>query len=819
MFNIYKDLQYAIRTLVRNRGFAATALITLALGMGATTAMFSVVDAVLLRPLPYRDPQRLLSFFDDLSQQGYPRARVSPPEYLDFKAQKDLFRDVAAFNETAFNLSGNRSGARQLNGILTTYNLFSLLGTKPFLGRTFLPEEDRPGANHVVLLSYGFWQSEFAGNREIFGRTLRLDGEPYTVVGVMPPGFSFPDKRLTEAGADALAPIDFWAPRAFTAQELTPRGARYLLVVARLQPEVSLRRVNGELHILADQDARQYPNDMRGLSRFFAEPLQESNTDDVRSGLLLLLCAVGFVLLIACANVANLLLSRANARQREIAVRMALGAHRRRILRQLLTESALLSIAGGMLGIGLAATSFTLLKLVIPPALSVSTSLHFNLWMFAFGVLVCVLSSFLFGLAPALQISKRDLNEALREGGRGSTGSRHLLGNSFVIGEIALSLMLLVGAGLLLKSFSNLQRVNPGFQPAHVLTLDFDMAEPRYRDSNVRTRFIERVLERVRALPGVQSAGFAGGLPLTSRGWTEDVTPENSVRWRNLPANPIYRVVTPGYLEAMGIKLIRGRFFDMRDREDALPVAIINLKAAQDFWPNQDPIGKRLKLGRQDSGDPWMQVIGVTGNVKHGALTEAPRQEIYCSYLQSKSSLQWQRFLAVRTSGNPQKIVGQLRRIASDVDSDEPLNHVMLLSDIVEAETHETRMQSTLLVLFAALALIMATVGIYGVMAYLVTQRTQEIGLRMALGAHRRQIVGLVLKRGLTLTLVGTSIGVFAASMFTRFLRSLLFGVSPIDIGIMAGISTLLALTAICACLVPAHRAASVDPVEALRAE
>jgi putative ABC transport system permease protein len=577
--------------------------------------------------------------------------------------------------------------------------------------------------------------------------------------------------------------------------------------------------VNAELEILANQNVQQYPDGMRGVSQYFAEPLQKSNTHEVKRGLLMLMIAVTFILLIACANVANLLLSRAAARRREIALRAALGAGRSRILRQLLTESALLSIAGGIFGICVAVASFAFLKHLIPADLFYSATLHFNVKAFAFAILVCLASSVLFGLAPALQISKTDLNEALREGARGSTATRQLLGSAFVAGEIALSLMLLVGAGLLLKSLSNLRHVDPGFQPAHVLTLDFDMAEPRYRNPDVRTHFIERVLEAVRTSAGVQNAGFTGDLPLTSRGWTEEVTPENTAVWRNAPASPIYQVVTPGYLQAMGIRLIRGRFFDSRDRQNAPPVAIINLKTAQDFWPNQDAVGKRLKLGGQNSVNPWMQVIGVMGNVKHTGLADASRQEIYCPYLQAKSSLQWQRFLVVRTSGDPLGIVKQIRHIAGDLDRDEPLNHVKLLSDIVDAETQQSETQSTLLGIFAALALIMASIGIYGVMAYLVTQRTQEIGVRMALGAQKREIFGLVLKRGMKLALVGAIIGVFGAYFLTRLLRSLLFDVSPIEFGILAGVTTLLALSAVCACLVPARRAASIDPVEALRME
>jgi putative ABC transport system permease protein len=809
--NFRRNIGFGFRQLRRNPGFSSVAILIIALGIGATTAMFSVVDAVLLRPLPYRDPHRLVTFFEDLGRIGYPRARVSPPTYLNLKAQRQVFQDVAAVNESAFNLSGNNSGAQQLNGILATYNLFSVLGVNPLLGRTFLPQEDQPGANQVVVLSYAFWQSRFGGDAGIIGQTLRLNAEPFTVIGVMPPGFSFPEKEFNS--------VDLWTPRAFTSEELTPHRGRYLLVVGRLNSGVNLNQVNAGLRILADQEIREYPDDMQGVSRFFAEPLQQSDTHEAKSGLLMLLLAGGFIFLIACANVANLLLSRAAARRREIALRAALGAGRGRIISQLLTESGLLSITGGILGTCLAVASFGLLKYLVPADLSHSTLLHFNLPVLVFTILICLGSSFLFGLAPALQISKTDLNEALREAGRGSTISKHVLGNTFVAAEIALSLMLLVGCGLLLKSLYKLPQVDPGFQSTHVLTLDFDMAEPRYRDWNVRMKFQKQLLEQVRALPGVESAGLTGDLPLTSKGWNEDVTPEGSSAHRDRPANVIYGVITPGYLEALGVRLLHGRYFDDRDGENAPLVAIVNQKAAQDFWPNQNPIGKRLKLGRLDSNHPWLQVVGVTADVRHAGLIEPAREGVYCPYLQARSTLQWQRFLVVKTNADPLGILGELRRVAVSIDAEEPLNHIMTTTDMLERETAQNRMRTTLLGVLAGLALIMASAGIYGVMAYLVAQRTQEIGVRMALGAQKKSILGMVLKRGLRLASIGTIVGVCGAFALTRLLGSLLFGVSPTDIGVLACVTGVLALAATLACLVPAQRAASIDPIEALRTE
>jgi predicted permease len=811
--DIWNDIRYGVRTLLRSPGFTAVAILTLTLGIGATTAIFSVVDAVLLHSLPYRDPQRLVSFFEDLGRLGYPRTRVSPPTYVDLKAQTQVFEDVAAVNETGFNLNGkNTGGARQLAGALVTHNLFAVLGISPLIGTSFLPEEDRPGADHVVLLSFSLWRNEFGGTPGIVGQTIRLNGEPYTVKGVMPAAFSFPDMEPNA--------IDVWTPRAFTSQELAARQARYLISVGRLRSGTSLEQANAALRIMESQNVRQYPNDMRGVSRFFAEPLRESYTHDSKDGLMMLMAAVGFILLIACANVANLLLSRAAGRRPEVALRMALGAGTSRILRQLLTESALLSFMGGVMGTCAAIGSFAFLKHLIPEDLSRTVVLSFNLPIFGFTILVSFVSSILFGLAPALHTSNVDLNEALRAGGWGSTGSRKTLGSAFVVGEVALSLVLLVCAGLLLKSLSRLQHVDPGFQTIHVLTLDFDWAEPKYRDWDERTRFVERVLERTRSLPGVDSVGLAGGLPLTSKGGLrQEVTPEGTSTSNDGPDSTVYRVITPGYLETLKVPLLQGRLFDSRDREGAPPVAVVNQKAAKDFWPNQDPIGKRLKLGRPAGNSPWIQVVGVAANVRQVGLNEPPRHEIYCPYLQARESWQWTRFLVLRTKGDPLNILTGLRQVAAGIDPDEPLNHVLTMDAIVEQETHQSAIRTVLLSSLASLALILAGVGIYGVMSYLVTQRRREIGVRMALGAQPGQVLGLFLRHGMALVSVGLVIGICASLGLARLMSSLLFEVSPTDSLVIANVSLVLVIVALVACAIPAKRAASIDPTNSLRAE
>jgi putative ABC transport system permease protein len=808
----WQDLRFASRVLRKSPVFTAVAVLTLTLGIGATTAIFSVVDAVLIRSLPYRDPQRLVSFFEDLGKLGYPRLRVTPATYVDLRAQTQLFEDVAAVNESGFNLSSGTGEARQLNAALVTYNLFAVLGTKPLIGTAFLPDEDRPGANHVVLLSFAIWQSDFAGSAAIIGQNIRLNDELYSVKGVMPPGFSFPDKELNS--------IQIWVPRAFTPQELAARNARYLLAVGRLRPRISIDEVNAALRVLASDDARQYPDDMRGVSRFFAEPLQESNTHDAKHGLVMLMTAVGFILMIVCANVANLLLSRAAGRRREIVLRTTLGASTGRIVRQLLVESTLLSVLGGVLGTSVAISSFAFLKHLIPEDLQHTTSLTFNVPVFGFSVLVSLVCGSLFGLAPARQTAKVDLNQVLQEGGRRSSGSRQKLNDVFVVAEMALSLVLLVCAGLTLKSFWNLRRVDPGFQAAHVLTLDFDLAEPKYRDWLQRTQFLQRVLDGTRALPGVQSAGLTGGMPLTSKGGLrEEATPEGSSTWNEIPATVVYRVITPGFLETLRVPLIRGRLFDSRDREQQLQVVIVNQKAAQDFWPNRDPIGKRLKFGRADGNSPWLQVVGVTRDIKEVGLNEPTRYEVYCPYSQSRATWEWPRFLVLRTTGEPLQIQEELRRLVAGIDPEEPLNDVMTMSEIVDRETSQTATQAALLSGLAALALIIAGVGIYGVMAYLVSQRTNEMGIRMALGAHPHNILSLVLSHGTRLVLAGVAAGIVIACMLTRLMGTLLFGVSPFDPFTFAAVTLVLTFVALAACYIPALRATRVDPMVALRYE
>jgi putative ABC transport system permease protein len=813
MRTLIQDLRYGLRLLARSPGFTAIALLTLTLGIGATAAIFSVVDAVLLRSLPYREPQRLVSLFEDNSGAGFPRNTPAPGNYADCKAQTQIFEDAAAITERVYNLTGGPGGRsgdpEELQGAAVTENLFSMLGVKPVVGRVFLPEEDRPGAGRVALISHGLWKRRFGGDLSLVGRDVLLNGEKYTVVGVMPSGFSYPFKDT-----------EIWSPRAFTPEQLTNRGMHYLQVVARLRTGVTLAKANAELEVLSKRLARAYPETNREIRRFFAEPLHETYTRDARSGLIVLMAAVAFILLIACANIANLLLSRATRRQREIAVRTALGAGRARIVRQMLTESALLAVGGGLLGILLADWCFNFLKNLIPVDLSRAVSLTLDLRVLGFAVLISLVSSFLFGMAPALQVSKLDLNDVLKEGGRGSAGPRRrIFRNLLVVGEVALSLMLLVGSGLLLESFSRLRGLDPGFRSDHVLTVRLEVPGTRYGEFAKRSEFFERVLERVRALPGVKVAGFTSALPLTWDGGTSGFTPEGMALDPNISYDANNRVVTPGYFEAMRIPLRRGRLFDKSDGQDASPVAIINETMARKFWPNQDAVGKRFKFGSPQDKTSWSRIAGVVGDVRQMRLNEAPRQEMYFPYWQAKDNWMVPRDLSIRTSRDPLSLAGAVRQAVWSVDRDQPVSNVMTLDDLLDQEVAQRRVQAALLGSLAALALILACVGIYGVLSYLVTQRTQEIGIRVALGANATAVFRTVAGQGMALAAIGIGAGTAAALALSRLLASLLFGVEATDPITYAGAVIVFTAVALLACYFPARRAARVDPMVALRYE
>jgi putative ABC transport system permease protein len=591
-------------------------------------------------------------------------------------------------------------------------------------------------------------------------------------------------------------------------------------VLARLRPGVTIAKANAELEVLSKRLARAYPETNREIQRFFAEPLHDTYTREARGGLIVLMAAVAFILLIACANIANLLLSRATRRQREIAVRTALGAGRARIVRQMLTESALLAAGGGLLGILLADWCFNFLKNLIPVDLSRTVSLTLDLRVLGFAVLISLVSSFLFGMAPALQVSKLDLNDVLKEGGRGSAGPRRrIFGNLLVIGEVALSLMLLVGSGLLLESFSRLRELDPGFRAGHVLTARLEVHGAKYGEFAKRSEFFERVLERVRALPGVKVAGFTSALPLTWEGGTNTFTPEGVVLDPGFNYDANNRVVTPGYFEAMRIPLRRGRLFNNGDGQDAPMVAIINETLERKFWPNQDAIGKRFKFGTPEDKTAVRRIVGVVADVRQMRLNEPAHQEMYFPYWQAKDNWMVPRDLTVRTSGDPLSLASAVRQAVWSIDRDQPISNVMTLDELLDQEVAQRRVQAALLGSLAALALILACVGIYGVLSYLVTQRAQEIGIRVALGANAADVFRTVAGQGMALAAIGIVAGAAAALALSRLLGSMLFGVLATDPITYAGAVALFAAVALLACYFPARRAARVDPMVALRCE
>ncbi len=760
MNGLLQDVRYALRQLRKSPGFTAVAVLTLALGIGANTAMFSVIDAVLLRPLPFRDPDRLVSLYEDRSHAGFARKEFTPANYADCKEQKQIFKDVAAVDADRFyNLTSKGAAPEKLWAEGVSWNVFSILGTRPLLGRVFRAEEDMPGSEHVVLISHRLWRGRFGGDSNLVGQDIFLNGEKYSVVGVMPPGFSFPDKNA-----------DLWVPIAFTPQGLADRGAHFLMVIAALQSGVSIERANAQLLVFSQRLRQQHMDIMRFVDGFVAEPLRRIYTRGVRGGLIVLVIAVGFILLIACANIANLLLSKVVVRQHEIALREALGATRRRIVRQLMTESSVLSTAGGAMGVLLAHSAFTFLKELIPVDLSRTVSLNLNLRVLALTILISFASAFLFGLVPALQISKTDVNDSLKDGGRGIGGQRRSLGSLLVVGEIAVCLILLVASGLLLESFANLRRGDPGFRPEHVLTAEISVARTMNPDFTRRAQFFQTILERVRALPEVKSAGFTSVLPLIWKSGVAGFLPEGAVS-RDISYGALDRVVSPGYFEAMKISLVRGRLFDNGDGRNAPLVAIVNETMARKFWPNQNVIGKRFSFVGTTPTTNSIQIVGVVGDVKQMGLDAPPKEEMFFPYWQAQ--------------GNSMK----------------PTTQAGLLGGL------------------ATLALVLASVGIYGVMAYLVGQRTQEMGIRMALGARRSDILGLVVGKGMKLALLGIGFGLVAGLAVTRLMGSLLYGVRSTDPFTFAAISVLLASTAAFACYIPARRASKVDPMVALRYE
>jgi predicted permease len=802
--------------LGKNRGATLIAMATLALGIGANTAIFSVVHAVLLRPLPYREPERIVT----LLRNG--TGPASPGDFLDWRAQARSFEFMATAEAWGPNLTGHER-PEQMVGLHLSLEMLPLLGVTPLLGRAFVPGDFESGQDRVVLLSYRLWQRRFSGDRGILGQTLLLNNEPYTVIGVMPPAFRFAPFWITEA--------EMWAPQNLRVRA-PERTAHSLRPFARLKRGVSLSEAQAEMDAICAGLAKAYPDTDTGLA-VKVEPLSEKVVGDIRPALVMLAGAVGFVLLIACVNVANVQLARALARTREIAVRTALGAGRLRIVRQLLTESLALALMGGALGLLLAIWGVDALKgfmragagsARIPRAEGIAV----NAPVLVYSLALSVVTGVLFGIIPAVQASRGDVNDALKEGGRGSPHGRssHRLRALLVVSEVAVALVLLTGAGLLVRSFRRIEAIDPGFNPNHVLITTISVAgNPQYVGAR-REALYHEVLQRVTALPGVESASMINHPPMAVDVWSMNFAVERQPLPRpGQEPSVVFRVARPGYFRTMGIAIVEGRDFTDRDTEGKPAVVIVNEKLARKFWPGGDAMGKRLTLDDPRKNPVWMTVVGVVRNVKQWGWKDEPDNELYVAFLQNKPFLEsmhpWfsAMTLVIRTAGDPASLSKAAQNAAWSVDKNLPLSHVRTYDQVIGDAVWQERFNLLLVSLFAALALVLAAVGIYGVMAYAVTERTHEIGVRVALGARRGDVLRLVVRQGMALAGIGGAIGLAAALALTRVLSGMLYKVKADDPAIFASAPLVFAAVALLACYIPARRAARVDPMVALRQE
>jgi putative ABC transport system permease protein len=806
---LIQDLRFGLRMLQKNPGFSLIAILTLALGIGANTAIFSVVNAVLLRPLPYRDAEQLVMVWHRNVNQGGLQAgnfELSPANFLDLQKQNQSFAQIAAFVNHDFNLTSGGEPERVM-GWQTSSTLFDVLGIAPVMGRGFTANDDRDGAEPVVVISHGFWQRRFGGQANALGQTLRLDERNVTVIGVLPPGFEFPVKGS-----------DLWMTLSMNAGQANARAAFVLSAVARLKSGVTMAQASSEMETISLSLESAFPRSNAGV-RFAVEPLRERQGGNARTTLYLLLGAVGCVLLIACVNVANLLLARAAVRERELALRAALGAGRQRLLRQMLTESALLSLLGGGGGLLLAWWGVRALRVLDPGGLVRLDQVSLDGRVLSFTLGVSLLTGVLFGLAPALQSSRLNLNQALKEGGRGTAGKAdNRLRGAFVIAEVALSLVLLVGAGLLIRSFVHLLNVDTGFRPERLLTLRVELSQAKVQDPAQAAGFYQQVLERIQALPGVEAASVVNALPIATPGMRSSLTFEDQPD--SPPGQPQLgnnRVVSPDYFRSLGIPLLGGRTLTVQDNASAPPVAVINQSLARRYWGAENPLGKRFKLGVRNAASPWLTVVGVVGDVRQEGLSNAPLPEFYTPFTQAHARMARLRVLAVRTTGDPLALAGAIKSAIWAIDRDQTIYEVQTMDAIVAKWLAPRRFNLVLLGVFAAFALVLAGVGIYGVISYTVTQRTKEIGVRMALGASRLDIVRLVVRQGMLLTAAGIALGLAASLALTRFIAGFLFEVRAYDPLTLIGVTLLLTAVACFACWLPARRAAKVDPLIALR--
>jgi predicted permease len=819
-----QDLKFGARMLRKNPGFTAVAILTLALGIGANTAIFSVVRGVLLSSLPYRQPERLVKVWSRMTGEGIPQNWFSDPEWFELVDTNHAFEQVAAYSANkGANVGGDESEPQRITRGFATAGLFPLLGVQPILGRTYSSEEDQPGHNLVAVLSYGLWQSFFSGDPNVLGKTIRLNNRPFTVIGVLPDGFAF-------AGDNQV-----WTPLALDRTHPGNIGSHAWEVIGRMKPGVNLPQASTDMNLFARQLARENPAYYRASMGWdvFVVPLREELVGQIRPALLILMAAVGIVLLIACANIANLLLARSSAREKEMAIRASLGAGRWRTIRQLLTESLLLSLLGCAVGLAFGAWGMLAIRGLhggILPQVG-KIALEPSVLLFTLGV--ALLTGILFGLAPAIHVSSPRLHDSLKEGGRGASGGRsgQRLRNALVVSEIAFSLLLVTGAGLTIRSFYRLLRVDPGFRTDHILTMRMNLPALTYPTGATQSQFYRQVLDKVRALPGVQTAGAISQLPMGDSYSSGSVLVEDSTasvlqHFPNLPYGYLetdQRYVTPGYFETMNTPLISGRKFSDADTGASPLVAIVDSDFAADIWPGQDPLQKRISVNSVPNSNPpkpiWCTVVGVVTHVHNYSLDVGGRVQAYFPETQDPFSAAAAMFLVIRTAQDPRSIASAAREQVLSVDRREPVYAVRTMDEVVATSVEQPRLSLDLLGLFAAVAAALAAIGIYGVMAFAVSQRKHEIGIRVALGAQPRDILRMVISQGARLAIVGVALGLAGALYLARYMAPLLFGVGTRDPITFAVVPLLLMIVALAASWIPAVRATRVDPIVTLRHE
>ena len=815
METLINDIRFGLRGLIKRPGFTSIGIVTLALGIGANTAIFSVVNATLLRPLPFKDPDRIVMGWGYIPKfaQRTDKFPSSAGNYLGLVKQTQTFDQLAAFRQWSWQLT-HAGDPEQLQGVRVSANFFEALGAAPLLGHTFTSEQDQEGASPVVIISYRLWQKEFGSDRGVVGKTLTLNGRTMTIVGVMPRDFEFPGGANMIPGLQFATKNDIWMPLAMDAQERNNHGSLNLAMIGRLKAGITIPQAESELSAIESS----LPLGRVSYSVKLI-PLQKQMVGNIQRLLLVILATVTFVLLIACANVANLLLARASARRKEMAIRGALGAGRFRIIRQLLTESVLLSSAGGLLGFVLAVWGTPLLVSFIPEKVPRIHEINVDLRVFGFALLISVTTGIVFGLAPAIHAARVDLNESLKEGARGTTGGwrQNRLRGFLIVSEVSLAVVLMIGAALLTKSFVRLMDVKPGFDPSHTLTMEVllpTVPPSKYAKDEEQVAFFQQVLDRLNHSPGVKAAGAVLSLPLTGAEESTDLFIEG----RPTPApserpETDYTVVSPDYFRALQIPLLKGRELSDHDRKDTPGVAIINEALAQRYWPNEEPLGQRIRIGFEKDA---REIVGIVGSIKQSTLSAAARPAMYVPYAQLPAG---GLSIVIRTDGDPMSLAALARTQVHSVDPSIPVTNIRTMDEVFSTSVEQQRFTTLLVGLFGGLAVALAAIGIYGVMGYSVTQRRQELAVRMALGARTRQVLQLVLRDGVVLASLGVIAGLAAAFGLTRLLRSLLFEVQPTDIQTFLSVPALLILVALLASYLPARRASKVDPLTALRSE